>query len=164
MAARHVADHDPRATLRVQCENGPLGAFLAALAEAGIPAIMIGSMAAIAQGAPLMTIDYDFWVKLPEREYVRLLSIAKRQNGVIRAATLYELTDGTQVNVIFKPDGLNSFDQEYRKCLTSTLQGVSVKVLPLQRVIASKKASGREKDFAALPALLKTLKMNRRAT
>ncbi len=50
----------------------PLGAFLKALDEEEIDAILIGMMAAILQGAPLMTIDYDFWVRLPERQYVSL--------------------------------------------------------------------------------------------
>jgi hypothetical protein len=56
---------------------GTLGAFLEALEEEKIRCILIGMMAAIEQGAPLMTVDYDFWVKLPEREYVRLLSDAE---------------------------------------------------------------------------------------
>jgi hypothetical protein len=59
----------------LQSENSPLGAFLAALREEGIDCILIGAMAAIRQGAPLMTVDYDFWVRLPEREYLRLLTI-----------------------------------------------------------------------------------------
>jgi hypothetical protein len=67
-------------------------------------------MAAIEQGAPLMTVDYDFWVRPPERQYYRLLTIVRRQRGTIRARTLYELTDGTQVNAIFRPDGLRSFE------------------------------------------------------
>ena len=62
-------------------------------------------MAAIEQGAPLMTVDYDFWVRLPERQYVRLLAIVQRFGGTIRARTVYELSDGTQVNAIFQPDG-----------------------------------------------------------
>ena len=52
---------------------GALGAFLEALEEEKIPCILIGMIAAIEQGAPLMTVDYDFWVKLLERQYVRLL-------------------------------------------------------------------------------------------
>jgi hypothetical protein len=36
----------------------PLGAFLKALREEEIPCILIGAMAAIEQGAPLMTLDY----------------------------------------------------------------------------------------------------------
>ena len=58
-----------------QSPVSPLGAFIKALREQEIACILIGAMAAIEQGAPLMTIDYDFWVKLPERQYVRILAI-----------------------------------------------------------------------------------------
>jgi hypothetical protein len=145
-----------------QPPNRPLGAFLAALREAQIECILIGSMAAIRQGAPLMTIDYDFWVRLPERQYVRLLSIVQRQAGTILARTLYELSDGTQVNAIFQPDGLESFKVEYRRALRAELDGQPIRVLPLHRVIASKRAAGREKDLAALPVLERTLRFARR--
>src|SRR2546427_4613924 len=33
------------------------------------------------------------------------ISIAQRQGGAVRARTVYELSDGTQVNAIFQPDG-----------------------------------------------------------
>ena len=145
-----------------QPTDRPLGAFLKALREEGIDCILIGSMAAIRQGAPLMTIDYDFWVRLPERQYVRLLTIVKRQGGTVRAATLYELADGTQVNAIFRPDGLRSFDAEWKRSGIGRLEGVSVRVLPLSRVIASKQAAGRDKDLAALPVLKRTLRLARR--
>jgi hypothetical protein len=119
-------------------------------------------MAAIAQGAPLMTVDYDFWVRLPERQYVRLLTIVKRQGGTVRAPTLYELSDGTQVNAIFKPDGLRSFDAEWKISRWGRLEMVPVKVLPLRRVIASKRAANREKDLAVLPTLRRTLRLAKR--
>jgi hypothetical protein len=54
----------------LQSQDSPLGAFLKALEEQEIKFILIGAMAAIEQGAPLMTVDYDFWVRLPERQYV----------------------------------------------------------------------------------------------
>jgi len=60
-------------------------------------------MAAIEQGAPLMTVDYDFWVRLPERQYIKLVTIVQKLEGTIRAKTLYELNDGTQVNAVFQP-------------------------------------------------------------
>ena len=59
----------------VQREDSPLGAFLKALRQEKIDCILIGAMAAVEQGAPLMTVDYDLWVRLSEREYLRLLSI-----------------------------------------------------------------------------------------
>ncbi len=118
-------------------------------------------MAAIEQGAPMATIDYNFWVDLPERQYVRLLTIVQRQGGTIRAKTLYELKDGTQVNVIFQPDGLRSFQNEYRYCILGRVQGVTVCILPLNRIIASKRASNRDKDLLALPILERTLRLSR---
>jgi len=59
-------------------------------------------MAAIEQGAPLMTVDYGFWVRLP--------TIVQRQGGTTRARTLYELRDGTQVNAVFQPASRSTFN------------------------------------------------------
>ena len=146
----------------LQPQDSPLGAFLKALREEKIDCILIGAMAAIQQGAPLMTVDYDFWVRLPERKYVRLLTIVHRQSGTIRARTLYELSDGTQVNAIFRPDGLRSFETEWKICRWAKLERVPVKVLPLHRVIASKQAANREKDVAVLPILRRTLRLAKR--
>jgi len=148
----------------IQSQDSPLGAFLKALREEEIEFILIGAMAAIQQGAPLLTVDYDFWVRLPERQYVRLLSIVGRQDGTIRARTVYELSDGTQVNVIFQPDGLRSFDREWKGALWGELDEVAVRVLPLNRVIASKRAANRDKDLAVLPILRRTLRLARRLT
>jgi hypothetical protein len=146
----------------LQPQDSPLSAFLKALRAEGIDCILVGAMAAIRQGAPLMTVDYDFWVRLPERQYVRLVSIAHRQGGTIRARTLYELSDGTQVNAIFQPDGLRSFETEWKRCRLGQLEGVPLRILPLQRVIASKRAAGRDKDIAVLPILERTLRLAKR--
>ena len=40
---------------------------------------------------------------VPERQYVRLLSIVRRQKGAILARTFDELSDGTQVKAVFLP-------------------------------------------------------------
>lgn len=138
--------------------NRPLGAFLKALREEKIDCILIGMMAAVEQGAPCTTMDYDFWVRLPERQYVRILAIVQRLGGKILARTLYELKDGTQVNAIFRVDGLRSFDAEFKGCKLGRLAGQSVRILSLNRVIASKKASNRDKDIATLPILERTLR------
>jgi len=144
-------------------EDSPLGAFLKALAEKKIDCILIGGMAAISQGAPLTTIDYDLWVDLPERQYVRLLSIVQRLKGTVRAQTVYELRDGTQVNAVFTPTGLRAFKTEWKECFIGELDNVSIRVLPLKRVIASKRAANREKDIAILPILERTLRLATRA-
>jgi len=49
-------------------QDSPLGAFLKASAnKSRLPPL--GVMATPSSKAPLMTVDYDFWVGLPEREY-----------------------------------------------------------------------------------------------
>lgn len=145
-----------------QPPSSPLGAFLAALREAQIKCILIGGMAAVRHGAPVTTIDYDFWVRLPERQYVKILTIVQRQGGAILTRTLYELSDGTQVNAFFQPDGLKSFEAEYKRSSPAVLVGQRIRVLPLRRVIAGKRASGRDKDLAVLPILERTLRLSRR--
>jgi hypothetical protein len=136
----------------------PLGAFLKALEEDEIRCILIGMMAAVQQGAPLTTIDYDFWVDLPERQYVRILAIIRRLHGTIMAPTFFELSDGLQVNAVFKPTGLRSFKTEYSGCPVIAFEGQRLRVLPLERIIVSKKAAGRDKDLATLPVLERTLR------
>jgi len=138
-------------------QDSPLGAFLKALKQEKIDCILIGAMAAIVQGAPLMTIDYDLWVDLSERQYVRILAIIQRLGGTIRAQTVYELSDGTQVNAVFRPDGLRSFRSEKRISPMRKIEGVPIRILPLPRVIASK----RDKDLAVLPVLERTLRLTK---
>jgi hypothetical protein len=136
-----------------------LGEFIQALEQENIPLILIGMMAAVEQGAPLSTIDYDFWVDLPKRQVVRVYQVVLRQGGTLVAPTYYELRDGTQVNVVFEPSGLRSFASEYRRCRVSRLGKCTLRVLPLSRIIASKEAAGREKDLSTLPVLKRTLRL-----
>jgi hypothetical protein len=140
----------------------PLGDFLQALRAEQIDCTLIGGMAAARPGAPIVTLDYALWVNLLERQYVRLLGTATRQGGSILARTLYELRDGTQVNAVFQPDGLRSFVVEWRGCQETILDGTPVRLLPLSRLIASQRASGRDKDLAMLPILRRTLRLSRR--
>ena len=148
----------------LQSQDSPLGAFLKTLCAERIDCILIGAMAAVQQGAPLMTIDYAFWVRLPERQYTRLLSVIQGLGGTIRARTLYELSDGTQVNAVFQPDGLRSFEAEWKSCAVESLESVPTRVLPLARVIASKRAANRDKDRAVLPVLERTLRLSKALT
>jgi hypothetical protein len=144
-----------------QPPDRPLGAFLQALKKEKIDCILIGMMAAVEQGAPLSTIDYDFWVNLPERQYLRVHALVRDLKGIIVAPTLFELLDGTQVNIVFRTDGLRSFKAELKNCHRGSLAGQPVWVLNLPRIIASKRASGRPKDLAVLPILSRTLRLSK---
>jgi hypothetical protein len=120
-----------------QLRDREVGAFLKALRKERIDCVLIGAMAAVYQGAPCTTIDFDFWVKLTERQFVRILTIVRELKGRILGRTLYELRDGRQVNVIFHPDGLRSFEAESKRSRIGRIGGQPIRILPLQRVIAS---------------------------
>ena len=53
--------------------------------------------------------------------------------------------------------GLGTFGQEYAGASDRAIDGVPVRVLPLHRIVAIKRATNRPKDRAALPILEATL-------
>src|SRR2546425_540986 len=64
-------------------------------------------------------------------------------------------------DIVLRMDGLGSFDRESRDSMLIRLGRMKVRVLPLARIIASKKAANRAKDRLILPVLedaLATLK------
>jgi hypothetical protein len=114
--------------------------------------------AAVYQGVMLNTMDTDIWVDLPTRQYIRLWNIIRAQGGTALSQTLYVLADGKLVNFLFEVTGLKNFAAEYRNALTGKMEGLLVKVLPLARILKSKKAILRDKDMAHIPLIEKVLK------
>jgi hypothetical protein len=124
---------------------------------------MVEMSAAIIQGVPATTLDTDIWVDLPERQYMRLWNLVKGQGGVGLAPTMYALADGSLLNFIFSMTGLRNFEGEYKHAKEMLWNGLKIRVLPLERIYRSKKASARDKDMAHLPLLanvIKAQKMN----
>jgi len=121
--------------------------------------------AAVLQGVMINTMDTDLWVDLPTRQYMRLWKIIREQGGSALSQTLYVLEDGKVVNFLFTITGLRSFAAEYRQAVAAKIEGLTVKVLPLSRILKSKKTILRDKDLAHIPHIervLRTLKRNRK--
>jgi hypothetical protein len=113
--------------------------LLAALNTHGVRFLVIGLGAAVLQGAPVSTQDLDLWFERPGDDAVG-------GEGLDRLDT------------VLTAHGLDDFAAEYARALDLTVDGIAVKVLPLERVIVSKRSTGRPKDLAALPALEATLR------
>lgn len=109
--------------------------------------------AAILQGVPATTLDTDIWVDLPEPQYVRVLAVVQKLGGTILARTVVTLCDDSLVNFLYRMDGIGSFVEEFKHALPISLGGHKIRVLPLERIIASKRHVGRPKDIAHLPLL-----------
>ena len=120
--------------------------------------------AAILQGVPATTLDTDIWLELPERQYVKALDIAKKLGAEILARTVVALADDTLVNFLYRIDGIKPFADEYEGAVALDWDGRQIRVLPLQRIIASKKHLKRPKDIAHLPLLNQTLKLKKKVS
>ena len=62
-----------------------------------------------------------------------------------------------RIDIVLTAHGLNSFEREYEGTISHTVDGVSLRILPLERIIATKRATGRAKDLAQIPALEATV-------
>jgi len=118
--------------------------------------------AAILQGVPATTLDTDFWIDLPPRQYIRILRLCQRLGATIRAKTVVDLSDGSAVNFLYRVDGLRSFDYEFKRARRLHWLGARVAVLPLARIYRSKKFVGRPKDLAHLPLLEQAIALGMR--
>jgi hypothetical protein len=136
--------------------------FLQALVDEGVEFLVVGLAAAALQGAPAVTQDIDLWF--------RDLSDPALQRALRRVGAIYIPPslqnppllaggDAGLFDVVVSMDGLGAFAQEARRALRIPVGAFEVRVLPLARIIASKKATDRPKDRAILPALEDALRV-----
>jgi len=135
-----------------------------ALSRHGIRFLIIGMGAAALEGAPFATQDIDVWFASVEDP--RIPQAAREAGGFwISGFGVQPPSFGgdelTRIDVVLTAHGLADFDAEYAAAVDRTLDGVSLRVLPLERVIASKRSTGRMKDAAQLPGLEATLAARR---
>ena len=119
--------------------------------------------AAILQGCPATTLDTDLWIDLPPRQYMTVLRLCIKLGAEVRANTVVELEDGSLVNFLYRVDGLLSFAREFQGARRLKWLGTTVAVLPLARILLSKRTVGRPKDLAHLPLLEQTIRLRKRS-
>jgi hypothetical protein len=138
--------------------------LLQALVEEGVEFLIVGLAAAALQGAPAVTQDIDLWFRDLSDPALRR---ALRRVGATyippssRNPPLIAGGDAGLFDVVVNMHGLGSFAQEARRALRIPIGAVEVRVLPLARIIASKRATDRPKDRAILPALEDALRVLR---
>ncbi len=128
--------------------------FLKELARRRVKFMVVGMSAAVIQGADLGTEDIDLWFR--SLSDPGLDEAARAAGGVIAWRANPPMLTGKgldHIDLVIRCDGLRFFDVEYAAAIDAEAFGVKVKVLPLRRVISSKKAANRLKDQAVLPAL-----------
>ncbi len=135
-------------------------AFLRGLNDLGVRFLVVGMSAALLQGARGATEDIDLWFE--QLGDPRIGEAARQAGGVWVTRTQPPLLGGgagDRWDVVTTMSGLPDFAQEYARSQELTLDGVAVRVLPLERIIESKRTANRPKDRAVLYALESALKV-----
>ncbi len=135
-----------------------------ALHHANLKAVMIGNAAAAVQGAPVTTMDIDFYIEDNEDNIRKLSAVAKELEA--------ELTDFYPFFQIQNPNkelyldfltrviGIDSFELLLGKSTKISFDGVFfLNIASLEDIIKSKTAAGNDKDLAVLPILKRTLEL-----
>ena len=154
--------------------------ILEVLVRHGVRFVVIGAVAAIAQGSPLPTEDVDI-TPARDRENLERLSAALAEleaklrvegqsEGVafpFDAASLERneiwtlRTPHGDLDVVFVPAGTRGYEDLSRDAIVVDFGDTRVSMASLADVIRSKEASGRPKDVSRLPALRQTLEIVR---
>jgi hypothetical protein len=136
-----------------------------ALDRRGVRFIIVGMGAAVLEGAPVATQDLDIWLERSDDQRVPLAA-ADAGGFWVSGFGLQPPGFGgrglERIDVVLTAHGLGSFQDEYANSLEREVDGLHLHVLPLERVIASKRAVNRVKDLAQLPALEATLLAKRK--
>ena len=134
--------------------------LLAALRRHRVRFLVVGLSAAALQGAPVVTEDIDLWFEdLSDPK----LALALRSVGAAYVPP-FELNPpmlggpGSELfDVVIRMDGLDAFNEEWRRALNVKVGKLWLKVLPLERILASKRAANRPKDQRVMPVLQNAL-------
>jgi hypothetical protein len=155
-------------------------ALLETLLRNGVEFVVVGAVAAIAQGYPLTTLDLDVTPSRDAENVERIAGALAELDAKLRVSTgepvlfpteprfLRDVLSWTletrlgDLDLVFEPAGTGGFEDLKRDALDVDLgDGVVVSMASLRDVIRMKEAAGREKDQAQLPALRRTLELIR---
>jgi len=124
--------------------------------------MLVGLSAAVLQGANTATRDIDIWFE--DVKDLRIGNAVGEANGIwvsgafgMRPPQLGGEALGDRLDVVTHRHGLGTFDSGLSTTRNIEVDGAPLRVLSIERIIASKRAAGRAKDLAAIPALEEAL-------
>ena len=132
--------------------------LLEALRTSGVRFMIVGLSAAVLQGANAATRDIDVWFE--DLEDPRIARAIREAGGIwisgffgARPPQIGGDAIGDRLDVVTHMHGLGAFSDEFANTREVRIDGIPLRVLDIRRVLASKRATGRPMDLAAVPAL-----------
>ncbi len=129
-----------------------------------LEAVMVGNAAAALHGAPVTTLDFDFMFRKTKSNLKKLKQIADEFHAVILKpyypmSDLYRIVDENstlQLDFMSCLHGVSSFAGLRSKAVKVDFSDYELWIADLGDIIESKKKTGRGKDKAIIPLLVKT--------
>ena len=128
---------------------------------------MIGNAAAALNGAPVTTIDFDFFIKDTGKVKNKFKLLAVELDAILvppatdlsRTYRIENDETGIYLDFIDTPSGMASFESVRSRSESIVFQDIdaSILVASLEDIVKSKTALGRPKDMASLEILKMTL-------
>lgn len=154
-------------------------ATLRALHDAGVSFIVVGGLAAVLNGAPVTTFDVDIVHSRDTPNIARILPVLDAVDAIFRMQperrlrpNASQLASTGHLNLITRYGPLDLLgtignnlayeDLVPRSVELDVAEGLSIRVLDLETLIAVKEELGGEKDRAVLPTLRRTLEEKRK--
>jgi predicted nucleotidyltransferase len=154
--------------------DDPSERILVELLDAEIAFIVVGGLAAVLQGAPIVTFDLDIVHRRTPQNVDRLLALllergayhrldsAQRRLPPAREALLGQghlnlAVGDAKVDVLCEIAPHDGYDELVADAEAVPFHGRTLRVLGLARLIQAKAAAARPKDRPALPILVATL-------
>jgi hypothetical protein len=130
-----------------------------------LEAVLIGNAGAALQGAPVTTVDFDFFFRKTPRNLRKLKALARALDATILrpyypASDLYRVVrdaDGLQLDFMGAIHGIRSYEGVRARATTIEIESVPIVVASLADIIRSKRAARRPRDLAILDTLEKAL-------
>ena len=136
-----------------------------AMEEIGLEAVLIGNAAAALRGAPVTTIDVDFFFHWSPATVAKLKLLAKKWDGMLLrphypVSGLYRISledEGLQFDFMSQIHGARSYYSVRGRAGWFPIGRSGLWVASLADIVKSKRAAGRPRDRAVLETLEKTL-------
>ena len=135
--------------------------FLEELGRRGVRYLVIGMASAILQGARGATEDIDLWFERTDDP--RIAEAARAAGGLFVSGSFGMAPPqlggglGDRFVVVVRVTGADAFSVEFDRAREVHLGELRLRLMPLDRILASKRAAGRAKDLAQIPALEEAL-------
>ena len=159
-------------------KSAELHTLIEGLLEAGVDFVLVGGLAAVAQGAPITTFDVDIVHRRSPENVDRLLTfltsinahyrgrpeppLLPKRTALLGTGHSLFMTDLGPIDVLGAIEQGADFDQLLPKTVEMTVGGRSLRVLSLEAIVALKQASADPKDKLKLPILEETIRRRKK--